>query len=121
MLLTELYGQCVLDGADRAARNILQEKMRTAGHRRTWGNTLNACLYMASTEAGEILYQQVTSLNQEPLFLKGPECQKSSHKDAALITQLLKFLSKELNCCRSIRVRVVIFYLASTEVSTPLT
>ncbi len=95
--------------------------MHTAGRRRTWGNTLNACLYIASTEAGEIQYQQVASLNQESQLLKGPECQKSSHKDATLINQLLKFLSNELHCCRSITVRGAIFYLASTEVSTALT
>ena len=32
MLLMKFYGQCVLDGAHNAARNILQERMRTVGH-----------------------------------------------------------------------------------------
>lgn len=70
--------------------------MRTVGHMRTWGNTLNAFGYMTSTEAGEILYQQVASLNQESQFLKNPEYQKSSHKDATPINQVLKFLCHEV-------------------------
>ncbi|MEG4264397.1 hypothetical protein QUA41_30350 [Microcoleus sp. Pol11C1] len=85
MLLMEFYGQCVLDGDRNAARNILQERMRTVGHTGTWANTLNAFGYMTSTEVGEILYQQVASLNQESQFLKNPEYQKSSHKDATHI------------------------------------
>ena len=51
---------------------------------------------MSSTEAGEILYQQVPSWNQESQFREGPECQKSSHNDATPINELLKFLFNEL-------------------------
>lgn len=64
----KLEGQCVCDRDRNATRNILQEKMRTVGHRGTWGETLNACEQMTSTEAGEILYQQVASFNQESQF-----------------------------------------------------
>ena len=51
---------------------------------------------MTSTEAGEILYQQVPSWNQESQFLDGPECQKSSHNDATPMNELLNFLFNEL-------------------------
>ena len=51
---------------------------------------------MTSTEAGEILYRQVPSWNQESLFLESPECQKSSHNDAMPINELLKFLFNKL-------------------------
>ena len=51
---------------------------------------------MSSTEAGEILYQQVPSWNQESQFLEGPECQKSSHNDVRPIHELLNFLFNEL-------------------------
>jgi hypothetical protein len=51
---------------------------------------------MTSTEAGEILYQQVPSWTQESQFLEGSECQKSSHNDAAPINELLNFLFNEL-------------------------
>jgi len=51
---------------------------------------------MTSTEAGEILYQQVPSWNQESQFIEGPEFQKSSHNDAMPINELLKFLFNEL-------------------------
>ena len=51
---------------------------------------------MTSTEAGEILYQQVPSWNQESQFLESPECQKSSPNDATPINELLKFLFNEL-------------------------
>ena len=51
---------------------------------------------MSSTEAGEILYQQVPSWNQESQFIEDPECQKSSHNDATLINELLNFLFNEL-------------------------
>jgi hypothetical protein len=51
---------------------------------------------MTSTEAGEILYQQVGSWNQESLFLEGPECQNSSHNDATPMNELLNFLFNEL-------------------------
>ncbi len=51
---------------------------------------------MTSTEAGEILYQQVPSWNQESQFLEGSECQKSSHNDATPINELLKLLFNEL-------------------------
>jgi hypothetical protein len=47
---------------------------------------------MTSTEAGEILYQQVASWNQESQFFEDPECQKSSPNDATPINELLKFL-----------------------------
>jgi len=51
---------------------------------------------MSSTEAGEILYQQVRSWNQKSQFLEGPQCQKSSHNDATPVNELLKFLFNEL-------------------------
>jgi len=51
---------------------------------------------MTSTEAGEILYQQVPSWNQESQFREGRECQKSSQNDAMPINELLKFLFNEL-------------------------
>ena len=51
---------------------------------------------MSFTEAGEILYQQVPSWNQESQFLEGSERQKSSHNDATPIHELLKFLFNEL-------------------------
>jgi hypothetical protein len=51
---------------------------------------------MSSIEAGEILYQQVPSWNQESQFLESPECQKSSHNDATPIHELLKFFFNEL-------------------------
>jgi len=51
---------------------------------------------MTSTEAGEILYQQVPSWNQESQFREGSECQKSSHNDATPMNELLNFLFNEL-------------------------
>jgi len=51
---------------------------------------------MTSTEAGEILYPQLPSWNQESQFLEGPECQKSSHNDATVMNELLNFLFNEL-------------------------
>ena len=51
---------------------------------------------MTSTEAGEILYQQVPSWNQESQFRESRECQKSSHNDATPIHELLNFLFNEL-------------------------
>jgi len=51
---------------------------------------------MTSTEAGEILYQQVGSWNQESQLFEEPECQKSSHNDATPINELLNFLFNEL-------------------------
>jgi len=51
---------------------------------------------MTSTEAREILYQQVGSWNQGSQFLEGPECQKSSHNNATPINELLKLLFNEL-------------------------
>jgi len=51
---------------------------------------------MSFTEAGEILYQQVPSWNQESQFSEDPECQKSSHNDATLINELVNFLFNEL-------------------------
>jgi len=51
---------------------------------------------MSSTEAGEILYQQVASWHQESQFLESPECQKSSHNDATPIHELLNFLFNKL-------------------------
>jgi hypothetical protein len=51
---------------------------------------------MTSTEAGEILYPQLASWNQEFQFLEDAECQKSSHNDATPIHELLKFLFNEL-------------------------
>jgi len=51
---------------------------------------------MTSTKAGEILYQQVGSWNQESQFLEGSERQKSSHNDTTPINELLKFLFNEV-------------------------
>ena len=51
---------------------------------------------MSSTEAGEILYQQVPSWNQESQFLESPKRQKSSHNYATSMNELLKFLFNEL-------------------------
>ena len=51
---------------------------------------------MTSTEAAEILYQQVPSWTQESQFFEGSECQKSFHNDAAPINELLNFLFNEL-------------------------
>jgi hypothetical protein len=51
---------------------------------------------MTSTEAGEILYQQLASWNQESQFLEDAECQKFSHNDATPIHELLNFVFNEL-------------------------
>jgi putative transposase len=57
---------CQLDRDENAARNILRIGLSTAGHTGTWlHDSLNTWGESTSTPAGEILSEQVGSLNQE--------------------------------------------------------
>ncbi len=57
---------CTLDRDFNAARNILSRGLGTVGHTGTSRFNLgNACGEVISTDVGEILYQQVASMNQE--------------------------------------------------------
>lgn len=58
------YQFCVWD--ENAARNILSRGFGTVGQTETSRFNLgNACGEVISTDAGEILYQQIASMNQE--------------------------------------------------------
>ena len=57
---------CTLDRDFNAARNILRRGLGTVGHTGTSRFNLgNACGEVISTDVGEILYQQIASMNQE--------------------------------------------------------
>ncbi len=57
---------CTLDRDENAARNILSRGLGTVGHTETSRFNLgNACGEAISTDIGEILYQQIASVNQE--------------------------------------------------------
>jgi putative transposase len=57
---------CTLDRDENAARNILSRGLGTVGHTETSRLNLgNACGEAISTDIGEILYQQIASVNQE--------------------------------------------------------
>ena len=57
---------CSLDRDENAARNILSRGLGTVGQTETSRFNLgNACGEVISTDVGEILYQQIASMNQE--------------------------------------------------------
>ncbi len=61
---------CVMDRDFNAARNILSRGLGTVGQTETSRlNLRNACGEMISTDTGEILYQQIASMNQESQWL----------------------------------------------------
>ena len=64
-----------LDRDWNAAINILNLALGTTGHVGTWILNPNASGDSTSTHAGEILYEQVGSMNEESPRLYAGECQ----------------------------------------------
>ncbi|AFZ42339.1 transposase, IS605 OrfB family [Halothece sp. PCC 7418] len=57
---------CQLDRDENAAINILKKGLSTVGHTGTWGlDSLNASGDETATQVGQVLFEQVTSQNEE--------------------------------------------------------